>query len=161
MNLFISKKLMKRIAFFPGSFDPLTKGHEDIVRRSINLFDEVIIGIGVNTSKKNMFSIEKRKLWIKKTFSDCPSVKTISYEGMTIEACKKNKAKYILRGLRNVIDFEYEKNISLMNQSLDGKIETLCIHTRPEFIAISSTIVRDIINNRGNAQPFLASGVRL
>ena len=108
-----------------------------------------------------MFSIEKRISWIKKTFSDCPSVQTISYEGMTIEACKKNKAKYILRGLRNALDFEYEKNISLINQSLDVKIETLCLHTKPEFIAISSTIVRDIIKNGGNAEPFLASGVRL
>jgi pantetheine-phosphate adenylyltransferase len=152
---------MKRIAIFPGSFDPLTKGHEDIVRRSINLFDEIIIAVGVNRNKKNMFSIEKRKLWIKKTFSDCTSVKTISYEGMTIEACKKNKAKYILRGLRNVIDFEYEKNISIINQSLDVKIETICLHTRPEFSAISSTIIRDIIKNRGNPQPFLASGVLL
>ena len=103
----------------------------------------------------------KRQLWIKKTFSDCTSVKTISYEGMTIEACKKNKAKYILRGLRNVIDFEYEKNISIINQSLDVKIETICLHTRPEFSAISSTIIRDIIKNRGNPQPFLASGVLL
>lgn len=152
---------MKQIAFFPGSFDPITKGHEDIVRRSISLFDEIIIAVGVNKSKKNMFSIEKRISWIKKTFSDCPSVETISYEGMTIEACKKNKAKYILRGLRNALDFEYEKNISLINQSLDVKIETLCLHTKPEFIAISSTIVRDIIKNGGNAEPFLASGVRL
>ena len=152
---------MKQIAFFPGSFDPITKGHEDIVRRSISLFDEIIIAVGVNKSKKNMFSIEKRISWIKKTFSDCPSVQTISYEGMTIEACKKNKAKYILRGLRNALDFEYEKNISLINQSLDVKIETLCLHTKPEFIAISSTIVRDIIKNGGNAEPFLASGVRL
>tara|TARA_B110000444_G_C18841916_1_gene599479 strand:+ start:2714 stop:3172 length:459 start_codon:yes stop_codon:yes gene_type:complete len=152
---------MKQIAFFPGSFDPITKGHEDIVRRSISLFDEIIIAVGVNRSKKKMFSIEKRISWIKKTFSDCPSVQTISYEGMTIEACKKNKAKYILRGLRNALDFEYEKNISLINQSLDVKIETLCLHTKPEFIAISSTIVRDIIKNGGNAEPFLASGVRL
>ena len=127
---------MKQIAFFPGSFDPITKGHEDIVRRSISLFDEIIIAVGVNRSKKKMFSIEKRISWIKKTFSDCPSVQTISYEGMTIEACKKNKAKYILRGLRNALDFEYEKNISLINQSLDVKIETLCLHTKPEFIAL-------------------------
>jgi pantetheine-phosphate adenylyltransferase len=152
---------MRRIAFFPGSFDPITKGHEDIVRRSISMFEEIIVAIGVNTSKKNMFSIEKRIHWIQNTFADCPNIKTISYEGLTIEACKKNKAKFILRGLRNTIDYEYEKNISFMNQSLNINIETVFLHTRAEFSAISSTIVRDIITNQGNPEPFLGSGVRL
>jgi pantetheine-phosphate adenylyltransferase len=152
---------MSRIAIFPGSFDPITKGHEDIVRRAIPLFDEIIVAIGVNSSKNYMYSLEQRLQWIKATFSDCKSVKVIQYEGLTIEACKKHQVKFILRGLRNSNDYEYEKSIAMMNQAMAKNIETIYLNTQPEYAAISSTIVRDIIKNQGNALPFLASGVRL
>lgn len=152
---------MSRIAIFPGSFDPITKGHEDIVRRAIPLFDEIIVAIGVNSSKNYMYSLEQRLQWIKATFSDCKSVKVIQYEGLTIEACKKHQVKFILRGLRNSNDYEYEKSIAMMNQAMAKDIETIYLNTQPEYAAISSTIVRDIIKNQGNALPFLASGVRL
>ncbi|MFT4877109.1 MAG: pantetheine-phosphate adenylyltransferase [bacterium] len=152
---------MSRIAIFPGSFDPITKGHEDIVRRAIPLFDEIIVALGVNSSKNYMYSLEQRLQWIKATFSDCKSVKVIQYEGLTIEACKKHQVKFILRGLRNSNDYEYEKSIAMMNQAMSKDIETIYLNTQPEYAAISSTIVRDIIKNQGNALPFLASGVRL
>ncbi|MEZ7838143.1 MAG: pantetheine-phosphate adenylyltransferase [Flavobacteriales bacterium] len=152
---------MSRIAIFPGSFDPITKGHEDIVRRAIPLFDEIIVALGVNSSKNYMYSLEQRLQWIKATFSDCKSVKVIQYEGLTIEACKKHQVKFILRGLRNSNDYEYEKSIAMMNQAMAKDIETIYLNTQPEYAAISSTIVRDIIKNQGNALPFLASGVRL
>ena len=152
---------MSRIAFFPGSFDPLTKGHEDIVRRAIPLFDKIIVGLGVNSTKNYMYRLEKRLQWIEATFSDCPTIKVVQYQGLTIEACKLHKAQFILRGLRNSNDYEYEKSIAMMNQSMAEEIETVYLNTKPESAAISSTIVRDIIKNQGNPQPFLASGVRL
>lgn len=152
---------MKKIAFFPGSFDPITKGHEDIVRRAISMYDEIVVALGTNSSKNYMFSTEQRFNWIKETFSDCPSVKVINYEGLTIDACKKHNSKFILRGLRNSNDYEYEKNIAMMNQAMAEDIETVYLNTRPELAAISSTIIRDIIKNQGNAEAFLASGVQL
>lgn len=152
---------MKKIAFFPGSFDPITKGHEDIVRRAIPMYDEIIVALGTNSSKNYMFSTEQRFNWIKETFSDCPSVTVINYDGLTIDACKKHNAKFILRGLRNSNDYEYEKSIAMMNQAMASDIETVYLNTRPELAAISSTIIRDIIKNQGNAEAFLASGVQL
>jgi pantetheine-phosphate adenylyltransferase len=152
---------MSRIAIFPGSFDPITKGHEDIVRRAIPLFDEIIVAIGINSSKNYMYSLEQRLQWIKATFSDCNNIKVIQYEGLTIDVCKKHQVKFILRALRNSNDYEYEKSIAMMNQAMAKDIETVYLNTQPESAAISSTIVRDIIKNQGNAQPFLASGVRL
>ena len=152
---------MSRIAIFPGSFDPITKGHEDIVRRAIPLFDEIIVAIGINSTKNYMYSLEQRLQWIEATFTDCKSIKIIQYEGLTIDICKKHQVKYILRGLRNSNDYEYEKSIAMMNQAMAKDIETVYLNTQPESAAISSTIVRDIIKNQGNAQPFLASGVRL
>tara|TARA_B100000795_G_scaffold262594_1_gene240692 strand:+ start:90 stop:548 length:459 start_codon:yes stop_codon:yes gene_type:complete len=152
---------MSRIAIFPGSFDPITKGHEDIVRRAIPLFDEIIVAIGINSSKNYMYSLEQRLQWIKATFSNCNSIKVIRYEGLTIDVCKKHQVKFILRGLRNSKDYEYETSIAMMNQAMAMDIETVYLNTQPESAAISSTIVRDIIKNQGNAQPFLASGVQL
>ena len=152
---------MRRIAFFPGSFDPITKGHEDIVRRALPMFDKIIVALGVNSSKNEMFPLEQKQNWIEETFLDCPSVEVINYKGLTIDACKKNQAKFILRGLRNSNDYEYEKSIAMMNQAMEPSIETIYLNTHPEWAAISSTIVRDIIKNKGNAQPFLASGVQL
>ena len=152
---------MSRIAFFPGSFDPITKGHEDIVRRAIPMYDEIIVGLGVNSSKNYMFSFEQRIKWIEDTFNYCTNIKVISYQGLTIDACKKHNAKFILRGLRNSNDYEYEKSIAMMNQALAQDIETVYLNTRPELSAISSTIIRDIIKNQGDSAAFLASGVQL
>ena len=152
---------MRRIAFFPGSFDPITKGHEDIVRRAIPMFDKIIVALGENSSKNEMFPMEQKQNWIEKTFSDCPSVEVINYKGLTINACKNHQAKFILRGLRNSNDYEYEKSIAVINQAMEPSIETIYLNTNLECAAISSTIVRDIIKNKGNAQPFLASGVLL
>jgi pantetheine-phosphate adenylyltransferase len=152
---------MSKIAFFPGSFDPITKGHEDIVRRAIPLFDEIIVALGVNSSKKYMYTIEQRLKWIEDTFTDCKTIKVIQYEGLTINACKKHQVQFILRGLRNSNDYEYEKSIAMMNQAMAIDIETVYLNTKAESSAISSTIVRDIIKNQGNPLPFLASGVRL
>jgi len=152
---------MKRIAFFPGSFDPISKGHEDIVRRALSMFDEIVVALGVNTSKNYMFTFEQRLKWIEKTFADCPTVKVVSYQGLTVDACKEHKAKFILRGLRNSNDYEYEKSIALMNQAMAPGIETIYLNTRPEWAAISSTIIRDIIKNQGDSEAFLASGVQL
>ncbi|MDG1849833.1 MAG: pantetheine-phosphate adenylyltransferase [Flavobacteriales bacterium] len=152
---------MKRIAFFPGSFDPISRGHEDIVLRALPLFDEIIVALGVNTAKTYMYSAEQRLEWIKKTFVDYPKVKVVSYQGLTIKACEKHKANFILRGLRNSNDYEYEKSIALMNQEMAPNIETLYLNTAPKWAAISSTSIRDIIKNQGNAEPFLASGVQL
>ncbi len=152
---------MSRIAFFPGSFDPITKGHEDIVRRAIPMYDQIIVGLGVNSSKNYMFSFKQRIKWIEETFIHCKNIKVISYQGLTIDACKKHNAKFILRGLRNSNDYEYEKRIAMMNQALAQNIETVYLNTRPELSAISSTIIREIIKNQGDAGPFLASGVQL
>ena len=151
---------MKRIAFFPGSFDPITRGHEDIVRRALPMFDEIVVALGVNTSKNYMFTFEQRLKWIENTFADCAKIKVVSYEGLTVDACKKHQANFILRGLRNSNDYEYEKSIALMNQAMAPDIETIYLNTRPKWAAISSTIIRDIIKNQGNAAPFLASGVQ-
>ena len=106
---------MRRIAFFPGSFDPITKGHEDIVRRVLPMFDKIIVALGVNSSKNEMFPLEQKQNWIEKTFLDCTSVEVINYKGLTIDACKKYQAQFILRGLRNSNDYEYEKSLSLIN----------------------------------------------
>nr|MCS5551014.1 pantetheine-phosphate adenylyltransferase [Gammaproteobacteria bacterium] len=124
---------MKRIAFFPGSFDPITKGHEDIVRRAIPMFDKIVVALGVNTSKNYMFTFEQRLKWIENTFADHPTVKVVSYQGLTVDACKEHKANFILRGLRNSNDYEYEKSIALMNQAMAPDIETIYLNTRPEW----------------------------
>ena len=152
---------MARIAFFPGSFDPITKGHEDIVKRAIPLFDQIIVALGTNTSKNSMFSLKTRLEWVENTFKDCKNIKVIAYEGLTINAFKTHSAQFILRGIRNSIDFEYEKSIALINKNMSPDIETIYLNTNPEVAAISSTIVREIIKNKGKAEPFLASGVRL
>lgn len=152
---------MAKIAFFPGSFDPITKGHEDIVKRAIPMFDKIIVALGKNTSKNSMFSLKTRLEWVENTFKECSNVKVMAYEGLTINACKIHSAQYILRGIRNTIDFEYEKNIAVINQNMAPDIETIYLNTNPELAAISSTIVREIIKNQGKAEPFLASGVCL
>ena len=138
-----------RKAVFPGSFDPFTLGHQDIIKRSIPLFDEIVIAIGVNAEKKYMFSLEERMRFIEETFKDESKVTVISYEGLTIDLCKKIKADFILRGLRNPADFEFEKAIAHTNRRL-SKIETIFLLTAAKTSFISSSIVRDVIRNGGD-----------
>ncbi|CAN5409031.1 pantetheine-phosphate adenylyltransferase [soil metagenome] len=149
----------KRIAIFPGSFDPITKGHENILKRALPLFDEIIVSIGKNSSKQNYFSLEQREKWIKQVFANEPKVKVETYTGLTIDFCKKMNANFILRGLRTSADFEFEKSIAQNNNVMAPQIETVFILPIPELSAINSTIVRDIIRNGGDASPFVPSGI--
>lgn len=151
----------KRIAIFPGSFDPITKGHENILLRALPLFDEVIVSIGKNSSKQSYFSIEQREKWIKQVFGNEPKVRIETYTGLTIDFCKKMNAEYILRGLRTSADFEFEKAIAQNNKVMAPEIETIFILPVSELSAINSTIVRDIIRNGGNATPFVPAGIDL
>jgi pantetheine-phosphate adenylyltransferase len=146
---------MKRIALFPGTFDPITIGHMDIIQRAIPLFDKLIIGIGRNASKTSMFSEEIRLQWVNEIFKNEPQVSAIIYEGLTIECCQKVGANFIIRGIRYVNDFEYEKAIADMNRSLDPEIETVFLTCLPQYTSVASTLVRDVIRNGGNASPFL------
>ena len=152
---------MERIAIFPGSFDPLTKGHESIVKRAIPLFDKIIISVGINAGKNAMFDIEQRKSWIKNTFIDDSTIEVTTYTGLTVDFCKTQNAHFILRGLRSNADFTYENGIAQMNKSLMTNIETVFLLTEPEFSHISSTIVRDIIRNNGKVEQFLPNAVTL
>jgi pantetheine-phosphate adenylyltransferase len=139
---------MKR-AVFPGSFDPITLGHFDIIERGAKLFDEIIIGIGINAEKKYMFPLDIRQQFIKECFQDNPKIKVVTYSGLTIDFCKENKVNYILRGLRNPADFEFEKAIAHTNRHLSS-IETVFLLTAAKTSYISSSIVRDVIRNNGD-----------
>lgn len=152
--------LEKRKAVFPGSFDPITTGHVDLVKRALPLFDEIIIAIGVNSQKQTLFSVDDRKKWIEKVFEGEPKIKVDVFEGLTVHFCKKVDAHYLLRGLRNASDFDYEKTISQLNHIVGEDVETLFLISKPEFSHISSTIVREIIKGKGNARPFLPDGVQ-
>lgn len=149
-----------RKAIFPGSFDPITNGHYDIIRRGIPLFDEIVIAIGVNADKKYMFPLEERKRFIEEAFKEHPSVSVVTYEGLTIDLCKKEKAGFILRGLRNPADFEFEKAIAHTNRLL-SKIETVFLLTAAKTSYISSSIVRDVIRNGGEYELLVPDSVRL
>ncbi|WPR71007.1 pantetheine-phosphate adenylyltransferase [Flavobacterium sp. NG2] len=149
-----------RKAIFPGSFDPITLGHEDIIKRALPLFDEIVIAIGVNAEKKYMFTLEERKRFIEETFKNEPKVSVITYEGLTIELCKKINADFILRGLRNPADFEFEKAIAHTNREL-SKIETIFLLTAASTSFISSSIVRDVIRNGGEFQKLVPKAVIL
>ena len=146
---------MQRICLFPGTFDPVTLGHVDIIDRSLPLFDKVIVGIGLNASKAVMFSAEQRLQWIQEIYKDQPKVEGAIYEGLTVNYCKVVGARFILRGIRYVSDFEYEKTIADANRTLDKSIETIFLTGEPKFTSVASTIVRDIIRNGGNASLFL------
>ena len=147
-------------AVFPGSFDPITIGHLDIVKRGIKIFDEIIIAIGDNTDKKYMFSKEKRVEFVERTFSDYDKVKIESYNGLTVDFCKKNNIEFMIRGLRNPADFEFEKSIALTNREMTG-IETIFFLTSPENSFISSSIVRDLIRKKGDYKLFIPKGIIL
>ncbi|MGY0393152.1 pantetheine-phosphate adenylyltransferase [Bizionia sp. KMM 8389] len=145
-------------ALFPGSFDPLTLGHYDIITRGIHLFDEIVVAIGINGDKNYMFSLEERKKFIEEAFKDEPKVKVVTYEGMTIDFCKEIDAGFILRGLRNPADFEFEKAIAHTNRRL-SKIETVFLLTAAKTSFISSSIVRDVIRNNGNYRVLVPNSV--
>ncbi len=146
---------MSRICLFPGTFDPVTLGHIDIIDRALPLFDKIIVGIGMNTSKAPMFSAEQRMDWVNEIYKNDERVECVTYEGLTIHFCQKIDAHFILRGIRYVSDFEYEKTIADANRTLDKNIETVFLTGEPKFTSVASTIVRDIIKNGGNASPFL------
>ena len=149
-----------RKAIFPGSFDPITLGHEDIIRRGIPLFDEIVIAIGVNAEKKYMFSLEDRKRFIEETFKNEPKISIVVYEGLTIDLCQKINANFILRGLRNPADFEFEKAIAHTNRRM-SKIETVFLLTAAKTSFISSSIVRDVIRNNGQYELLVPEAVKV
>jgi pantetheine-phosphate adenylyltransferase len=150
---------MQRICLFPGTFDPVTLGHIDIINRALPLFDKIVVGIGINSSKNPMFSAEQRMEWFNEIYKDEPRVESAVYEGLTIQYCEKINAHFILRGIRFVSDFEYEKTIADANRTLDRTIETIFLTGEPKYTSVASTIVRDILKNGGNASPFLPQAV--
>ncbi|WKK67613.1 pantetheine-phosphate adenylyltransferase [Lutimonas zeaxanthinifaciens] len=149
---------MKKTAVFPGSFDPLTLGHTDIIDRGLPLFDEIIIAIGTNSSKKYMFSLEERRKFIEETYADQPKIRVDTYEGLTIDYCSKVGSQFILRGLRNPADFEFEKAIAQTNRKM-SEIETVFLLTSADTSYISSSIVRDILVNKGDVSMLVPSAV--
>lgn len=144
-----------RIALFPGTFDPVTFGHIDIIERSLPLFDKLYIGIGLNSNKAPMFTAGQRVHWLEELFKNEQRIEAVIYEGLTVECCKKVKANYILRGIRYVNDFEYEKAIADMNRSLDENIETVFLTCLPKYTSVASTLVRDVIRNGGDVSQFV------
>ncbi len=154
----IKSTKMKR-AIFPGSFDPITLGHYDIIKRGVDLFDEIVVAIGINAEKKYMFSLEQRKHFIEEAFKNEPKVKVVTYKGLTVHFCKEIKANFILRGLRNPADFEFEKAIAHTNRKL-AKIETVFLLTSARTSFISSSIVRDVIRNNGNYKILVPESVK-
>ncbi|GAA4469775.1 pantetheine-phosphate adenylyltransferase [Nemorincola caseinilytica] len=151
---------MERICLFPGTFDPITLGHIDVVERAVSMFDKLIIGVGINSTKQPMFSVEQRVGWIGEIFSHDKRIEVMGYEGLTVDICHKLKAQYILRGIRYIADFEYEKAIADMNRMLAPDVETVFLTCSPAYSTISSTLVRDVIRNGGNARLFLPPQVR-
>jgi pantetheine-phosphate adenylyltransferase len=148
-----------RICLFPGTFDPVTLGHVDIIDRALPLFDKLIIGIGRNVNKAPMFSEEQRLQWIKEIYKGNNKVDAVAYDGLTVECCKSVGANFILRGIRYVNDFEYEKAIADMNRSLDKKVETIFLTCLPQFTSVASTLVRDVLRNGGDVSQFLPAVV--
>jgi pantetheine-phosphate adenylyltransferase len=152
---------MKRIAVFPGSFDPITRGHESIIRRAIPLFDEIIVAIGINVEKSAYFTVDDRLKWITKVFSDQPKVSVKSYTGLTVDFCKQANASYILRGLRTSADFEFERSVGQVNLKLNPDIESVFLLTLPEFASLTSSIVREVHRYGGDVSQFIPEGIQL
>lgn len=155
----LSKSISMKVAVFPGSFDPITVGHVNIVQRALPLFDKVVVAIGVNTQKSTLFTLEQRLTWLRQVFENEPKVEIGHFENLTAHYCKRIGAKYLLRGLRNASDFDYEKTISQLNQIVGDGLETMFFISPPEYSHISSTIVREIIKGKGDATPFLPKQV--
>lgn len=152
---------MARIAVFPGSFDPITKGHEDLIKRALPLFDKIVVAIGYNAEKKYMFGLDQRKQWIRQAFNFEDKIEVGHYEGLTVNFCRSMGANYIIRGLRNAEDFQFEKSIAQMNRELAHEVDTVFLVTHPEYAAYSSSIVRDIYRNGGDVSKFLPNAVQL
>jgi len=152
---------MDRIAIFPGSFDPITRGHESIVRRAVPLFDKIVVAVGINSSKKYLFSTEQRVQWLKELFADEIKIEVATYTTLTVDFCQSIGARFIIRGLRNSVDFNYEKSIAQMNWALNNKIETIFYLTTPDLSAINATIVRDIYVNGGDISSFIPVKLKL
>ena len=150
-----------KTAVFPGSFDPITRGHESIVRRALPLFDKVVVAIGVNADKTGYFPIEKRLKWLKQAFSDLPQVTVESYNGLTVDFCKKMNADYIIRGLRTSADFEFERSVAQVNLKLVPEIETVFLLTLPEYVMVTSSIVREVHKNGGNIEQFIPETISI
>ena len=144
---------------FPGTFDPVTLGHIDIINRALPLFDKIVVGIGINTSKTPMFSAEQRMEWFREIYKNEPKIEAAIYEGLTVNFCRQIGANFILRGIRFVSDFEYEKTIADANRTLDKNIETVFLTGEPQYTSIASTIVRDILKHHGDASHFLPEAV--
>ena len=144
-----------KIALFPGSFDPVTKGHEDIIKRALLLFDKIYLAIGVNCSKEPLFPLETRKTWLLQCFGSESRIEICTYEGLTVDLCKNVNAQFIIRGIRNANDFQFEKDIAQANKQVAPGIETVFFATAPEFSHINSTIVRDIYSNHGDYKQFI------
>jgi pantetheine-phosphate adenylyltransferase len=151
--------MSEKIAVFPGSFDPITIGHVDIVMRALPLFDKIVVAIGNNSTKKYSFSFEQRMNWIKAVFKNEEKVEVSEFQGLTVSFAKKIGAKYLIRGIRTAADFDYEKTIAQLNKSMSPDLETICIISAPELSHISSTIVREIVINGGDARLFLPKEV--
>ncbi len=150
----------KKVAIFPGSFDPVTRGHESIILRALPLFDKIIVAIGYNAEKQGFFPIEQRVEWLNKVFEDYPSIEVKTYTGLTVEFCRSNNVRYILRGLRTSADFEFERSIGQVNKQMYPELETVFLLTTPEHTALNSSIVRDIIRHKGDASPFVPDKVK-
>lgn len=148
------------IAVFPGSFDPVTIGHASIVRRAVPLFEHIVVALGANTSKKTMFTVEQRLGWLKATFADLPTVKVVSFEGLTVDLCRRENAGFILRGVRNGADHDYERAIALMNRAMTG-VETVFLPAEPAHAHISSSIVRELLANTADISAFVPAAVRI
>ena len=151
---------MERICLFPGTFDPVTLGHTDIIGRALPLFDKLYIGLGRNSNKEPMFSEEQRLKWLKDIYKDEPKISVVAYDGLTVDCCKEIGARFIMRGIRYVNDFEYEKAIADMNRSLGNMPETIFLTCLPKYTSIASTLIRDVIKNGGDVAQFLPDVVK-
>ncbi|MGM0612306.1 MAG: pantetheine-phosphate adenylyltransferase [Bacteroidota bacterium] len=151
----------KKIAVFPGSFDPITVGHKSIILRAEKIFDKIIVAIGENAQKKHCFSIEQRMEWINTVFKDYPDIEADSFTGLTVDYCKKIGANYILRGLRTSADFEFERSIGQVNKMLYSNIETVFLLTKPEHTPMNSSVVRDILKHGGDASQFIPEEINI
>jgi pantetheine-phosphate adenylyltransferase len=152
---------MQRIAVFPGSFDPITRGHESIIRRALSLFDQVIVAIGENSEKKSFFQLDQRLKWLEQIFGGEPGIRITTYSGLTIDFCRREQISFILRGLRTSADFEFERGIGQMNKLMLPEVETVFLLCEPEYASLSSSIVRDIIRNGGDVKRFVPEGILL